>query len=69
MIYSTDESGIYNIYVEDQGNGGYVTNILGGAFMPSISNDGSRLLFSLYEKGRYNIAIKDFSSSICSDMS
>ena len=61
IIYSKDESGIYNIYINNNGNNGYVTNVLGGAFMPNVSNSGNKLLFSLYENGRYNVGIKNLS--------
>ena len=60
LIYSVDRSGVYNLYYvnTNDGNQGYITNVLGGAFMPSVSKDG-KVIYSLYENGRYNIAIID----------
>ena len=56
MIYVSDKSGINNLVLEKDGVQNYITNVPGGAFMPSISSD-RKILFSLYENGRYNIAI------------
>ena len=56
ILFVSDKSGINNIILEKNGSQEYLTNVIGGAFMPSISNDG-KLLFSLYENGKYNIAI------------
>ena len=58
MIYSIDKSGIFNLYLDTEDKKGYVTNVLGGAFMPSVSNDG-KILYSLYENASYSIAILD----------
>jgi hypothetical protein len=52
-VFATDRSGIFNLFQEDKG---YLTNVLGGAFMPNVSDD-NRILYSLYENGQYNIAI------------
>ena len=59
-IYSTDKSGIYNLYVLNtlDSTAGYVTNVLGGAFMPDVSKNG-KILFSLYQNGSYNISLLD----------
>ncbi len=60
MIYADDRTGIYNLYFLDPATGaqGFITNVLGGAFMPSISAQG-KILYSLYDNGQYNIAILD----------
>ncbi|MBF89153.1 MAG: hypothetical protein CMG75_05710 [Candidatus Marinimicrobia bacterium] len=60
LIYSVDRSGVYNLYYVNtsDGNQGYITNVLGGAFMPSVSKDG-KIIYSLYEDGGYKIAIID----------
>jgi len=58
--YSSDETGIYNLY----NNGNAITNVIGGAFMPHISKTG-KLLYSLYDNGKYKIALIDnFSDSL-----
>ena len=56
LIYTTDNSGINNLVIEKNGIQDYITNVMGGAFMPSVSSDG-KILYSLYENGRYNICL------------
>jgi len=60
LIYSDDRSGIFNLYYLDETTGtqGYLTNVLGGAFMPDVNRDG-RILYALYEDGGYKIALID----------
>ena len=60
IIYSDDRSGIFNLYMIDEEtmNGGYVTNVMGGAFMPDINQFG-QIVYSHYENASYNIAIID----------
>jgi hypothetical protein len=58
MVYSDDRSGIFNIYFIGEKNQGYLTNVLGGAFMPDIHESG-KIAYSLYQNGKYNIAILD----------
>jgi len=57
-VFSQDKSGIYNLYMTSpiDSSEGYVTNVTGGAFMPDLSEKGI-LLYSLYDKGKYSIAI------------
>ncbi len=56
-IYSMDKNGIYNLYIKsiDSNKTGYITNVLGGAFMPDISNKGE-VLYSQYKNGQYVIS-------------
>ena len=56
LIYCSDETGIFNVYryniqteVKTR-----LTNVLGGAFMPSISDNGD-ILYSGYTSGGYKI--------------
>ena len=58
MIYSSDKSGIYNLIEEKNGEIRVLTNVIGGAFMPSVSDEG-KILYSLYENGSYKIALID----------
>ena len=58
MVYSDDRSGIFNIYYIDSQVQGYLTNVVGGAFMPDIHESG-KIAYSLYEKGGYKIAVLD----------
>jgi len=60
IIYSDDRSGIYNLYLinEKENRQGYITNVLGGAFLPSLSTDG-KVLYTIYSEQGYKIALID----------
>ena len=60
LIYSDDRSGVFNLYVIDEKTmtGGYITNVMGGAFMPAVNTSG-QVAYSLYDDGSYKIAILD----------
>ena len=60
VYISSDVNGIYNIYQHNFDGVKKITNVLGGAFMPSVSSDG-RLLFSLYKDGKFRISIINLS--------
>ena len=56
MLLSADATGVFNLYwIGDDGDQGYVTNVPGGAFMPSVNRQGE-VLYSLYDRGGYKIA-------------
>jgi hypothetical protein len=57
IYFSWDESGIFNIYALDLANKQIMqlTNVIGGAFMPSI-NQESELVFSAFATEGYKIA-------------
>ena len=56
IIYSSDETGIYNIYSIDPSskNKKQLTNVLGGAFMAEVSDNGD-ILYSGYTSSGYKI--------------
>ena len=56
LIFSSDESGIFNIYRYSfqTGQKTKLTNVLGGAFMPSVSDNGD-ILYSGYTSTGYKI--------------
>ena len=60
LYYSSDATGIFNIYRSDAGKasvtGEALTNVVGGAFMPSVSPRGD-LAFARYEWDGYKIAM------------
>ncbi len=60
LIYADDRSGVFNLYVIDENTmtGGYITNVMGGAFMPNVNAFG-QVAYSLYENGSYKIAVLD----------
>jgi len=57
-LAARDKSGIFNLYASTDRGEGYITNVVGGAFMPDVSADG-KILYSLYENSRYTIALLD----------
>tara|TARA_X000001036_G_scaffold317649_1_gene296061 strand:- start:2563 stop:5520 length:2958 start_codon:yes stop_codon:yes gene_type:complete len=57
MVYSSDLSGVYNIFTSRDGESTSISDVSGGAFMPSIS--GNKILYSLYDEGKYKIAVLD----------
>ena len=60
IIYSDDRSGVFNLFMinEQTKNGGYITNVMGGAFMPEMNRFG-QVVYSHYENGSYQIAVID----------
>lgn len=56
IIFSSDETGIFNIYSLNRETGvkRQLTNVLGGAFMPSVSPDGD-IVYAGYTSGGYKI--------------
>ena len=58
LIYASDRTGIFNIYERDLASGKerQITNVLGGAFMPSTNSNGV-LCFSSYMSRGYKIAM------------
>ncbi len=56
IIYSSDESGIFNIYSLNlkTNERKQLTNVIGGAFMPTISSDGN-IIYSGYTSTGYKI--------------
>lgn len=59
-VFSNDKTGIFNLYFvnESTGEQGYITNVIGGAFMSDVNSDG-QIIYSLYEDGGYKIALID----------
>ncbi len=68
QVYSQDRSGIFNLYMinDFDSTRGYITNVMGGAFMPDISPNG-KILFSLYDQGAYRIALLEEVNYIAND--
>ncbi|MFI5251377.1 MAG: biopolymer transporter Tol [Bacteroidota bacterium] len=58
ILFSSDKSGIFNIYKMNLQTGETVqlTNVLGGAFMPSV-NDSGQIAFASYTSTGYKIAL------------
>ena len=56
LIFSDDRTGIFNLYVKDETSEGYITDLVGGAFKPDISND-KKIAFSIFIDGGYKLAL------------
>jgi len=60
IYFSWDKSGIFNIYSMD-GNGAQIqqlTNVIGGAFMPSVNKNG-QVLYSSFSFQKFNVSKLD----------
>lgn len=57
LIYSSDPNRIYNLYAIRLEDGAIfqVTNLLGGAFMPTISYSKANIIFTGYDGSGYNL--------------
>lgn len=58
LYYADDEGGIFNIYALDVASGTTrkVTNVLGGAFLPSVNSSGD-IAYASYNSTGYKIAL------------
>ncbi len=65
IYFSSDQTGIFNLYQLDcpSGKVTQLTNVLGGAFMPSVSGEG-QLVYSLFTNEGYRIARIDSPEAI-----
>lgn len=61
FYYVSDETGVYNIRRRNLATGADVaiTNVLGGAFVPAVSPDGSKLAYAGYDKDGFSIYLID----------
>lgn len=57
IYFSSDRTGVFNIHAYELSTGRMLqaTNVLGGAFMPSLSPDGKTMAFSFYSSKGYDI--------------
>ncbi|MBS11186.1 MAG: hypothetical protein CME19_06255 [Gemmatimonadetes bacterium] len=57
IVYSSDRTGVFNIYTRDleTGEERQITNVVGGAFVPTISPDGSTLTYAGFHAANYSI--------------
>ncbi len=68
-LYADDRSGIFNLYQIQPGtqNQSYVTNVLGGAFMPDVNAKG-QCVYVEYSDGGYKIAMMDSLQYVSEDV-
>ena len=57
IVFASDRTGIFNLYALDLATGRQeqLTNVIGGAFSPSVSPGGDEILYSGYHAANYNI--------------
>lgn len=68
LYYASDSNGIYNLYQRSEGHTEQLTQVLGGAFMPSVAPDG-RIAYADYQWDGYKIAILNQPGVMDSDFS
>jgi Tol biopolymer transport system component len=58
LLYASDQTGIFNIYSYDLKSGGrkQLTNVLGGAFLPTVNADGD-IAYASYASSGYKISL------------
>ena len=61
IYFSSDRSGIFNLYLYDLSSKkiSQVSNVLGGAFMPTLTSDGSAIAFANYSSRGFDIHMLD----------
>jgi hypothetical protein len=61
MLFTSDDSGVSNLYVADLDTGEYrrVTDVLSGVFTPDINEDNNRLVYASFVQGGWDIYISD----------
>lgn len=62
IVFSSDADGIFDLFALDPATGERrrVTRVLGGAFWPAISPDGTRLAFATWDAHGYDLALLPF---------
>ena len=62
LLFVSDRDHIFNIYAHDleTGDVAQVTNVLGGAFDPQVSNDGTRLVYVGFSSTGYDLWVMKF---------
>ena len=63
LYYSSDDSGIHNIYRIAEGDTSQLTQVLGGAFMPDARPDGT-VAFARFQWDGYKIALLETPSAV-----
>jgi len=63
LYYSTDATGIFNVYRLRNGQEEQMTQVLGGAFMPDVREDGT-IAYAEYQWDGYKIALTEASQPV-----
>jgi Tol biopolymer transport system component len=71
IVFRSDRDGVSNLYALDLGSGALLrlSNVLGGAFAPSVSPDGASVAFASYDSRGYdvNVTTPDWASLAVAD--
>ena len=59
LYYASDATGIYNIYRMEEESPVQLTQVVGGAFMPDVRQDGA-LAYATYQWDGYKIALQEY---------
>ncbi|OGS37321.1 MAG: hypothetical protein A2293_06435 [Elusimicrobia bacterium RIFOXYB2_FULL_49_7] len=61
VVFSSDQTGIFNLYQLELATGKVelLTNVLGGAFSPTVSHDGTRIAYVNYDTAGFSIYLLD----------
>jgi hypothetical protein len=56
IVYSSDRTGVFNLYYYELSSGGgrQLTNVTGGAFLPTVAGSGA-VVYALYTSGGYKL--------------
>jgi hypothetical protein len=65
ILFASDKSGIFNVYQYDVASKDVkqITNVLGGAFMPTINNQG-KMIYSNYGHKGYKLYVADGTNTV-----
>ncbi|MFT5369671.1 MAG: Tol biopolymer transport system component [Candidatus Latescibacterota bacterium] len=57
IVFSSDRTGIFNIYTHDIATGvqKQITNVVGSAFVPTLSPNGNDIIYAGYHASNYNL--------------
>lgn len=71
VIFSSDRDGVFNLYEINliSKKISRISNVIGGAFFPDISNNGTTIVFSSYEANGYNVALMPYATGQSQELS
>lgn len=71
LLFSSDRDGIFNLYeyTLDTGEVRRRTDVLGGAFQPTVAPDGDHVAYAGYHANRYNLFAIDRSTALSDPVS
>ncbi len=66
ILFSSDRTGVFNVYFKnlETGEERQVTNVIGGAFVPSVTPDGTRIVYAGYHASNYSLYRMPLSNAV-----